>query len=127
MTRAPLRYNEHAPTQAATGFDPDVPIAGLYRHKLRSGAVSVAIRIWHGLPLDPVTGEELDRAPRWNATANGEAIDLERVWPACADEPIDAATAEHLVNLQRWGRENGHAELADPRRRLNPLTTPLQF
>ena len=58
---------------------------------------------------------------------NGEPIDLERVWPACAGEPIDQAEHDHLAGLQAWGREHGHAAIADPRRRLDPLASPIPF
>jgi hypothetical protein len=95
--------------------------------RLRSGGVFVAVRIWFGQPRDPLTGDLMDRSMRWQATANGQPIDLDRVWPQCAADPIDEREARHLVSLQRWGRETGHAALADPTRKLNHLNTPLQF
>lgn len=128
MTRADFVYGaQHAAPTATQGFDPDAPIAGYYRMRLRSGGVFVAIRIWFGPPRDPLTGEVMDRSHRWQATANGKPIDLERVWPQCAADPIDEAEARHLIKLQRWGQETGHAALADPTRKINPLTTPMQF
>ncbi|WP_374139447.1 hypothetical protein [Sphingomonas sp.] len=128
MTRARINYTDRVPAVASVpGFNPDIPVAGHYRTRLRSGGVAVAIRIWFGPPIEPWTGEEMDRAPRWNATANGEWIEVSEVWPRCADEPISAAEAEHLTSLQRWGAEHGHAALANPRKRLDPLSTPLQF
>jgi hypothetical protein len=128
VSRADLIYA--APGTAAIhaqGFDPDAPIAGYYRMRLRSGGVFVAIRIWFGQPRDPLTGDLMDRSLRWQATANGNPIDLDRVWPQCAADPIDEAEARHLIKLQRWGQQTGHPALADPTRKLNPLSTPLQF
>jgi hypothetical protein len=69
----------------------------------------------------------MDRAPRWNATVNGSWVEVERVWPMCAEDPIDEATADELTALQKWGAEHGHAALADPRKRLSPLSTPMMF
>lgn len=128
MSRAVLIYAAPgAAVATAAGFDPDAPIAGYYRMRLRSGGVFVAIRIWFGQPRDPLTNELMDRSLRWQATANGNPIDLERAWPQCAADPIDEREARHLIALQRWGAETGHAALADPTRKLNPLSTPLQF
>jgi hypothetical protein len=111
----------------STGFDPDRPEPGYYRFRLVRGGTYVAVRIWYGPPRDPITNEVMDRGWRFQATANGQPIDLDRVWPQCAADPIDEAEARHLIKLQRWGRETGHAALADPTRKLNPLSTPLQF
>ena len=129
MTRARVDYSQRTDVRVA-GFDPDQPVAGFYRIRLRSGAAFAGVYIWHGLPLDPVTGEELDRSPRWQASLNGEAIDLERVWPRCADEPITEANYRHLCRTQQWARENApDSALADPRKPIDLLSTstPLPF
>jgi hypothetical protein len=96
--------------------------------RLRSGAVFVGVRIWFGQPLDPVTLEPLDRSLRWNACANGKPIDLERVWPRCAADPIDQAEHDYLATLQEWAREHApNSPQADPSKRINPLTAPVPF
>jgi hypothetical protein len=69
----------------------------------------------------------MDRAPTWNCTINGKWAEVGDVWPRCAKDPIDEAEARHLMNLQQWGEETGHEAVADPRRRLDPLHTPLMF
>ena len=130
MTRDRLDYA--APASAATfeGFDPDVPVPGFYRTRLRSGGVRVGVRIWFGPPKDPVTGEELDRSPRWQAEVNGKYIDLDRVWPSCARDPIDAREYAYLTKLQAWGEEHApDSPQADPTRRVDLLSpsTPLPF
>lgn len=127
MTRAALLYDRTHAFAPATGHDVDLPVAGLYRMRLRSGGVAVGVRIWHGPPLDPVTGETMDRSWRWQAAVNGAPIDIERVWPACADDPIDQSEHDHLAGLQAWGRAAGHAAIADPTRRLDPLSSPILF
>jgi hypothetical protein len=128
MTRGRLDYS--APLVAvdprSAGFDPDLPIAGLYRMRLRSGAVMVGVRIWHGPPLDPDTGEELDRSHRWQATANGRPIDLERVWPKCAADPIDQREHDFLTTSQAWGEDNApESPQANPHKRVDLLTAPI--
>ncbi len=128
MTRARNDYASGGATPAGyQGFDPDLPIAGFYRMKLVTGGIYVGVRLWHGPPHDPDTGEEMDRSHRWQATANGRPIPLERAWPRCADAPINSGEYAYLLSLQEWGKENGHAAVADPRKKLDPLTTPLMF
>jgi len=129
MIRARVDYSDRRDVRAA-GFDPDLPIAGYYRIRLRSGAAFAGVYIWHGLPLDPVTGEELDRSLRWNALLNDEYVDLERVWPRCADEPISADEYKHFCRVQTWAREKApDSAFADPRRKIDLLSTsnPLPF
>jgi hypothetical protein len=129
VSRQPLIYSlRHQAARAFLGHDPDTPVAGYYRMRLRSGGVFVGIRIWYGAPLDPVTGEEMDRSHRWQATANGEPIDLERAWPKCAADPITESEHDYLAAMQAWGRENApDSPHANPRQRINPLTAPTPF
>lgn len=127
MARAHLDYGA---CQAATskGFNPDQPIEGYYRFKLRSGAVPVGVHIWFGQPLDPVTREPLDRSLRWQAMVNDRDIDIDRVWPACADAPIDAREYAYLTSTEKWARENApDAPQANPNKRINMLTAPTPF
>lgn len=107
------------------------PVEGWYRHKLRSGAVAVGVRIWFGQPLDPVTGEPLDRHLRWQAMVNGHPYDdLERIWPGCAGEPITEIEYERYCQRQSWARERApDSAYAEPSRKYDPLdsATPLPF
>lgn len=130
MTRGNTDRSERRAPVLAEGFDADTPVAGWYRTKLRSGGVYVGVRVWHGAPLDPVTGEEMDRSHRWQAYVNGSYIDLPRVWPGCADEPISEADYRHYCRLQQWGEQHApDSALADPTRRIDLLSpqTPLPF
>lgn len=106
------------------------PVAGFYRHKLRSGSIAGGVRLFYGPPRDPVTGEELDRSWRWQAEFNGQPVDFDQVWPACAGAPITAAEYQTYIARQRWAEENApDSAYADPRRKYNSLSasTPLDF
>jgi hypothetical protein len=128
MSRAHLNYSEARAPVAATGFSPDVPVAGLYKMRLVSGGVNVAVRIWFGPPNDPVTGEELDRGWRWQATGNGDPLDLDRAWPKCADAPIPQAEYDYLCGLQAWARgADPTGAVANPKKKLDLLSSPLVF
>ena len=56
------------------------PIAGHYQW-MNADDTRSAIVIWFGAPLDPDTGEELDRSPRWQALKDGSEIPIDDVWP----------------------------------------------
>lgn len=92
------------------------------------GGPLVAVKLWHGPPLDPTifnpadpdTHEPMDRMPRWNALANGEIVDLDRVWPQCVGDEIDQAEYEFLTARTQWAKRNDAFDpLAAPRRRTN--------
>lgn len=128
MARNPTLYRDHRTSRTYEGFNVDHPVAGFYRHRMRSGGAFVGVRIWYGQPLDPVTGEELDRSPRWQAHVNDCYVELDRVWPMCARSPIDEAEYRHLVAMQDWAKVNApDSALADPSRRADPLSTPMLF
>lgn len=106
----------------------DQPQAGYYRMSLRKGGHPVGIRIWFGQPLDPVTGEPLDRSLRWQATANRRPVDLDRVWPQCLREPISKTDHDYLAAMQDWAERNApDAPQADPTRRIDLNAAPLPF
>ncbi|BCA57725.1 hypothetical protein [Sphingomonas sp. HMP6] len=126
MTRAYLDYTVRREAAPVAGFNPDVPIVGHYRMKMRSGGVFVGVRVWFGAPTDPDTGEELDRSHRWQATENGRPVDLERVWPRCAEDQITESEAAHLIAVEAWAKQNApNSALANPKRRIDLLTEVL--
>lgn len=132
MTRGRLDYS--APSVAidprSTSVDAETPVAGFFRMRLRSGGVLVGIQIFYGAPHDPVTGEEMDRSHRWQARANGKPIDLDRVWPSCAREPVTAQEYDYLTSLQGWAERNApDSAIADPHRKIDllDLHTPVPF
>lgn len=104
------------------------PTEGYFRMRLVHGGPLVGIRIWYGPPLDPTiydprdpaTHEPMDRMPRWNALANGEIIDLERVWPVCMGDPIEEAEYRYLASTTQWAKRNdGFSPMATPRKKTN--------
>lgn len=107
----------------AGAVDVSTPAAGFYRHKLRSRSIVGGVRIWFGAPLDPVTGEVLDRSPRWQAEFDGEYVEIDDVWPDCAGDPISAEEYRVLVNRRAWARQAMPASaFANPKRRYDPLS-----
>jgi hypothetical protein len=127
--RAPLSYGDRRePRPAVQGIDPDTPKAGFYKMRLRSGGVYVGVSIWHGLPCDPETGDEMDRAPCWNALINGQWANVAEAWPQCAGEPISAAEYAYLLARVGWAAEHAPGSpIADPTKRVDPLSSPLLF
>lgn len=112
------------------GLRVDEPVAGFYKMRLRSGGVFVGVELRYGPPLDPVTGEEMDRSWRWLAFANGEPVDLDRVWPMCARIPITEAAYCAYVKRTAWARQNApQSAYAAPGRKIDLLSpaTPRFF
>lgn len=116
------------PVRTFEGFNPDQPKPGYYRMRLRSGGAYVGVRIWFGAPLDPVTGEEMDRSHRFQAHLNGTYAEMDRVWPKCAGDPISIDEYRHLCATQQWAQQHApDSALAQPTRRFDPLSSPLLF
>jgi hypothetical protein len=133
MSRDPTPYGDNSRRVVTSQRTPindgtDTPVAGFYRGKVRGGGALCGFRIWYGAPLDPLTGEELDRSLRWQAQCNGEYIDIERVWPQCGRMPITEIEYNHHCAKQDWAREHIPQDaLANPHRRVDHLATPLLF
>lgn len=133
MTRAYIDYGVRSGKTARQwgGIDPETPIAGFYRMRLGAGTVAVGIRLWFGPPHDPVTGEELDRSWRWQAQADdGAMLDMARVWPSCAKNPITEADFKARQHRTAWAQQAApQSAYADRRRKYDPLSraTPLPF
>lgn len=128
MSRAHIDYRAGGVSKPFVGIDPETPVAGHYRMRLRSGGAFVGVRIWFGQPNDPVTGDPMDRALRFQAEINGTYAEIDRVWPRCAGDPITEAEYRHLCATQQWAQQHApDSALADPRRKLDPLTSPMLF
>lgn len=132
MSRSSRPYADGAEfARTFTGLDAETPVAGFYRIRLGAGTVALAIKIWFGPPHDPVTGEEMDRSWRWQVQADdGELLELDRVWPACARSPITEADFHARQGRRRWAQSSApDSAYADRRKRYDPLSTatPLPF
>ena len=107
-------------------YNPDIPTAGCYRFKLRRGAPPVALRFWLGPPIDPDTGEEMERSPRWQCRVNGtELVPVERYWPQCARDPISLEEHNRLCRLS--ATLDPASPYYDPTRPIDRLKTPMPF
>lgn len=73
------------------------PRAGHYQW-MNADETRSAILIWHGPPIDPETGEELDRSPRWQALRDGTEVPIDDVWPLVRGREI---TQEEYEELRR--------------------------
>lgn len=131
MTRTARSYTHRAPLPARfIGTDITTPVAGYYRHRLRSGGVRGGVRLWFGPPHDPVTGEEMDRSWRWQAEFDGKPVEFDDVWPACAGSPISERDYRECVGRREWAEQNAPlSAFANPKRRHDPLSLaePLPF
>lgn len=112
--------------RAGPTFDPDLPVAGHYRIKLVRDGPPVALAIWFGAPLDPVTLDPLDRAPAWFAQVNGGPPQpASWYWPECARQPISQAEHDRIVN--RSATLDPTSPWYDPLRPIDRLKTPVPF
>jgi hypothetical protein len=129
VTRKVAKYANRrgaAARRAGPSFDADLPVTGCYLVRLVRGGPPCALRIWFGLPLDPVTGEELDRAPVWLARVNGgQPRPASWFWPECARTPISQAEHDRLVQQHRT--MNPADPFFDPLRPIDRLKTPVPF
>jgi len=76
------------------------PRSGLFQMMNSDGSRS-AVAIWFGPPNDPLTGEELDRSPRWQALINGREIDPSEVWPYVHGREITPEDYNELRSLEQ--------------------------
>ncbi len=105
----------------------DEPTAGFYKVRLTRNGPFVPVKIWHGPPLDPVTGEEMDRSWRWQALRNGEEIDIDFVWPWAGRNPISEAEYKRLAATMAWARKVPSAPENQPHEPINKLTATPRF
>lgn len=85
------------------------PQSGYYWRRFVRGGVKVPVHIWHGAPIDPVTGEELERSHRWQARIGGGVIgktitdetEILETWISCAGNPITQAEYDVMIGKTR--------------------------
>lgn len=106
----------------------DVPTAGFYVVRLVKNGPRVPVFIWHGAPMDPETGELLDRSPRWQALRGGKQIDIDEVWPSALKEPITEDEYDHLMAVKAWAeRYAPHSPEANPTKPIDLHRLPSIF
>jgi len=128
MARQHIDYRAGGSVAGYVGHNTEIPVSGFYRMRLRSGGAYVGVKVWFGAPLDPVTGEEMDRSHRFQALINGTYAEMDSVWPKCAGDPITEAEYQHLCATQQWAQQHApDSALAQPTRRFDPNTSPILF
>lgn len=113
----------------------DKPEPGFYAYRFVKGAPEVGARILHEPTRDPDTGDLLDRSFWWTVTINGKP-DInpglepsDTVWNVYIyGRRIAEPEYRFLVADREWAAEH-RPELpeANPRERVDLLTTPLPF
>lgn len=107
------------------------PPGPYYAVRLVKGGIRCPAHIWYGPPLDPETGEPLDRSWRWNAVVNGQPQDPERfinivgnfahIW----GDPISRAEYEFLLEDRKWCAEHApDLPEANPTRTIDVTKMP---
>lgn len=109
----------------------DTPQAGHYWRRFVKNGPKIPVRIWHGAPICPDTGEELDRSHRWQAIVNGELVTGDAVletWISCAGHPISEAEYEYLLALKNHAvQHEPDLPEAAPNSPINLHTMPTLF
>lgn len=133
MSRDRTPYATRREWVAPEGYGIDVgePVAGFYKVKLSRDTVLRAVRLVYGPPLDPVTGEELDRSWRWMAYLDdGSLANFDTVWPKCAGDPITEQDWKISVARTEWAKVHApDSAYADSRKKhdLFSKNSPLPF
>jgi hypothetical protein len=106
----------------------DIPIAGHYRVRLIKGGPWLPLHIWQGFPIDPETGEELERGWIWRAQLIDGEVPIWNHWPMCAGSQIPEAEYRWMLATCR------HAAAYDPmmpeaapRSKIDLSTLPIPF
>jgi len=107
-------------------LDADVPVAGYFLIRLVRDGPPCGLRIWFGPPLDPESGQPLDRSPGWWAQINGGRMrPAAWFWPECARVPITRDEHDRLCALART--LDPRSPFYDPPRPIDPLASPPPF
>lgn len=124
--RAHHNYSEVRTGRLApsVGADVSTPVAGYFKHRVRGGSVACGVEIRFGPPLDPITGEEMDRGWRWMVFVDGEPADFDALWPDCTGQPITRDDYRALCARREWARKNApDSSYAKVGRKIDPLST----
>lgn len=106
----------------------DRPVPGWYRRRLVKGGPWVPVLIWQRCPLDPETGEPLDRPPVLLCLVDGEEADALDQWTWVAGNRITRADYDLMTRQAAWDRiYDPDAPAARPREAVDLRTLPPAF
>jgi hypothetical protein len=117
----------------------DALVEGYYLiQRRRARRVDVPVRIWFGAPIDPDTGDEMDRSHRWQIEIAGVLFDqpltfggitisaVTEFWPAIVREQIDEADYRFRIARAEWAQEfDPEDALGSPGGKINAMTARL--
>jgi hypothetical protein len=104
------------------------PVPGFYRRRLVKGGPAVGVLIFQACPIDPETGEPMQRSRPLLCLVNGEWADPIDEWEWIAGSRI--SEAEYLFLLADAAHAAEHrptAPRARPREKINLLESELPF
>ena len=106
--------------------DPGVPEEGYYRRRLVKDGPWVAVKVWKGFPIDPVTGEMLFERPQmWRGLLNGDDVDIWDVWPECSGGKISEEEYVFILTRHLWAKvHDPTAPEANPRKPIDRNKMP---
>jgi hypothetical protein len=105
---------------------PDVPQCGFFKRRMVRGGIYVPCKIWIVQDIGP-DGELLDDVTML-AEVNGDPADPEDIWSYVAGEPISEAEFKYLTARGEWAvRYAPNDPAANPRERIDALTSPIHF
>jgi len=100
-----------------------------YAVRLAKNGPRCGLKVLYGVPNDPVTGEPLDRSPRWQCWLNDESVEpwsvimeLDGVTqqPVINGELIDEAEYKYLCDVSQWASAHApDSPEANPRRPID--------
>ncbi len=125
------------PFEYVRGHEVSRGVISYYRVRYTRGGAWCGLKVWHSAPCDPDTGEELDRAPRWQCEFNGKLSDEPERFllhfnpdetPVIAGEKIDEREYRYLAELHRWAVTHAPNDpAASPQKPINHLQGDLIF
>lgn len=108
-----------------------------FKVRYTRGGAWCGLKVWHGLPADPDTGEPLDRSPRWQCEFNGKLSHEPDRWllhfepdgtPVIAGETITESEYAYFAELHSWAAKYAPNDpAANPRQAIDLLTVPIPF
>lgn len=109
-----------------------------YRVRYTRGGAWCGLKVWFGPPVDPDTGDELDRSWRWQVEFNGRLSDEPERWllhfnhdgtPVIAGNETTAADYRYLAELHSWATKYAPSDpYADPRKKIDMnAIEPIKF